>query len=50
MNDNSVIVNDIYSESIGIHKKFGKDTNDVHYTNEGIRNYQNIYPSFLKSK
>ncbi len=35
MNRHAVVVNDIYYKSISIHNKFGKDTSNVHYTNEG---------------
>lgn len=35
MKRNGILVNDIYNKSISIHNKFRKDTNNVHYTNEG---------------
>lgn len=35
MKNHSVVVNDIYEQSISIHQKFGKGLDDVHYITEG---------------
>ena len=48
MKKNSIIVNDIYEQSIPIHKKFGKGVDDVHYTKEGYEKLSNLIINFLE--
>ena len=48
MEANSVKINDIYEKSIGIHNEFGKDTNDVHYTDKGYKELGLLISDFLK--
>jgi lysophospholipase L1-like esterase len=50
MKKHSVIVNDIYEQSIPIHKKFGKGLDDVHYSNEGYEKLSELVTSFLESE
>jgi len=46
----SVIVNDIYRQSIPIHQKFGKGLDDVHYSNEGYKKLGELVTKFLKTE
>jgi hypothetical protein len=48
MKKHSVIVNDIYEQSISIHKKFGKGSDDVHYTDEGYEKLSELVSGFLE--
>lgn len=48
MNENQVIVNDIYPQSVKIHKSFGKDSSDVHYTEQGYKELGKKVAKFLK--
>lgn len=50
MESNSIKVNDIYVSSIEIHNEFGKDTNDVHYTNKGYEELGLLISNFLKDE
>lgn len=50
MKKHSVILNDIYEESIPIHQKFGKGSDDVHYTNKGYEKPSKLVTKFLKTE
>ncbi len=50
MKKHGVIVNDIYEQSIQIHKKFGKGSDDVHYTNEGYEKLCELVTDFLETE
>lgn len=50
MQDNKVTINDIYEESMLIHRKYGKGTNDVHYLQEGYRELGLQISKFLKNE
>lgn len=50
MNKHSVIVNDIYEESITIHKDFGIGSNDVHYKKEGYEKLGELIADFLEKQ
>ena len=50
MKKHGVIVNDIYEQSIQIHKKFGKGSDDVHYTNEGYEKLCELVNDFLETE
>ena len=50
MQDNEVTINDIYEESMLIHGKYGKGTDDVHYLQEGYRELGLQISNFLKQK
>jgi len=50
MRKHGVIVNDIYEQSIQIHKKFGKGSDDVHYTNEGYEKLSELVTDFLEAE
>lgn len=43
-------VNDIYQQSISIHKKFGKGSDDVHYTTEGYESLGKLINDFLDAE
>ncbi len=43
-------VNDIYQQSISIHKKFGKGSDDVHYTTEGYQALGKLINDFLDAE
>lgn len=47
MKKHSVIMNDIYEQTVPIHKKFGKGTDDVHYTNQGYEKLGELVSKFL---
>jgi hypothetical protein len=50
MKKHGVIVNDIYEQSFQIHKKFGKGSDDVHYTNEGYEKLCELVTDFLETE
>jgi len=45
-----VLVNDIYPESIPIHKKFGKGSQDVHYSKDGYEALGKLISDFLDTE
>jgi len=47
MNKYSVSVNDIYNESIDIHKEYGIGTDDVHYKDDGNKLLANLIIDYL---
>lgn len=50
MEANNVLINDIYHESIVIHKKYGKGDDDVHYEEDGYRLLAKHISNFLKNE
>ena len=50
MNKHNVLVNDIYKQSVGIHKRFGKGSDDVHYVNQGYEKLGKKIAKFLYSQ
>lgn len=50
MNKHSVMVNDIYEQSISIHKEFGKGSKDVHYEKEGYEKLGELIANFLETQ
>lgn len=50
MKKHSVLVNDIYEQSILIHKEFGKGLDDVHYSKEGYEKLSELVTEFLKTE
>ena len=48
MKENGIKVNDIYKKSIGIHAKYGKGDDDVHYHPEGYEALSLSITDFLK--
>ena len=50
MKKHFVIVNDIYEQSIPIHKIFGKGLDDVHYTNKGYEKLSELVAVFLEAE
>ncbi len=50
MKKHSVVVNDIYEQSVSIHKKFGKGVDDVHYTEEGYKQLSQLVTEFLEKE
>jgi len=44
----NVDVNDIYDESVNIHKKYGKGLDDVHYTKKGYEKLGKLISNFIK--
>lgn len=50
MKRHSVTVNDLYEQSIPIHQKFGKGSDDVHYSNQGYEKLSNLVTGFLKTE
>jgi len=50
MSEHNVLVNDIYKESIGIHKRFGKGPDDVHYTKRGYKKLGKKISKFLNTE
>jgi hypothetical protein len=50
MKKHSVIVNDIYDQSIPIHHKFGKGSDDVHYSIQGYEKLSELITKFLKTE
>lgn len=50
MNENNVTINDIYETSMSIHHKYAKDTNDVHYLEEGYKELGLHISDFLKKE
>ncbi|MDO5968945.1 SGNH/GDSL hydrolase family protein [Flavivirga aquimarina] len=50
MKKQSVIVNDIYEASIPIHQKFGRGSDNVHYSKQGYKKLGEIVTKFLKTE
>ncbi|MBU1819913.1 MAG: SGNH/GDSL hydrolase family protein, partial [Bacteroidetes bacterium] len=50
MKKHSVVFNDLYEPSISIHKKYGKGTDDVHYTAEGYEELGKLVADFLETE
>lgn len=50
MKKHSVIVNDIYEQSIPIHEKFGKGLDNVHYSTQGYKKLSELVIEFLKAE
>jgi lysophospholipase L1-like esterase len=50
MREHSVLVHDIYEESIQIHQAFGKGKDDVHYTNAGYEQLGQLVARFLEKE
>ena len=48
MEENGVVINDIYEASRRIHRQYGKDSGDVHYLPEGYRALAKEITDFLK--
>ncbi|SFB12323.1 SGNH/GDSL hydrolase family protein [Algoriphagus aquimarinus] len=48
MEKHKVLVNDIYEESVKIHKDYGKGSNDVHYSADGYKKLSEAINSFLE--
>lgn len=49
MKKHSVIVNDIYEQSKLIHNKYGKGSDDVHYTKEGSKELGKLVSHFIEA-
>jgi len=47
MQEHAVIVNDIYGESMTIHQKFGKGSDDVHYLKQGYERLGELVTDFI---
>lgn len=50
MKKHSIVVNDIYEQSKLIHNKFGKGSDDVHFTEEGYLKLGKLVSDFLETK
>ncbi len=50
MKENNIPINDTYKATIGIHKKYGKGDDDVHYTPEGYEAMSYLITDFLEIK
>ncbi|MBT8181314.1 MAG: SGNH/GDSL hydrolase family protein [Eudoraea sp.] len=50
MKKHSISVNDIYEQSIPIHQKFGKGSDDVHYSKQGNEKLSELVTKFLKTE
>jgi len=50
MKNHSVVVNNIYKNSVSIHKNFGKGPDDVHYTEEGYKKLGVLITKFLSDE
>jgi lysophospholipase L1-like esterase len=50
MQKQGILVNDIYERSISIHKRYGKGSNDVHYTKEGYEELSELITNFLTTE
>ncbi len=50
MKKHSIVVNDIYEQSISIHKEFGKGSGDVHYKQEGYKKLSELVNGFLENE
>lgn len=50
MKKHSVVVNDIYPQSILIHQQYGKRSNDVHYSVEGYAMLGKLVGDFLEKE
>jgi lysophospholipase L1-like esterase len=50
MRKHSVIINDIYEQSVPIHQKYGKGLDDVHYSNQGYEKLSELVTKFLNTE
>ncbi|SHE65180.1 Lysophospholipase L1 [Mariniphaga anaerophila] len=50
MKNNGVEINDIFEKSVSVHKRHGRDTNDVHYSKEGYDEIGKQISNFLKKE
>ncbi len=50
MQKHGILVNDIYEQSISIHNRYGKGSNDVHYTKEGYEELSELITNFLTTE
>jgi len=50
MKKHSIIVNDIYEQSIPIHQAFGKGPDDVHYSSQGYEKLSELVINFLQTE
>jgi len=50
MEENNIMVNDIYKASLAIHAKYGKGDDDVHYQDEGYEALAEYITGFLKER
>lgn len=50
MKKHNIVVNDIYEQSKGIHNKYGKGSDDVHYLEEGYEALGKLVSDFLEMK
>ena len=50
MKKHSIIINDIFDQSISIHQEFGKGSDDVHYSNQGYEKLGELVTKFLKTE
>ena len=50
MKKHSVLINDLYQESVSIHKAFGVGDDDVHYTDEGNKQLSGLIIEFLEKE
>jgi hypothetical protein len=50
MKKHSVVVNDIYEQSVSIHQEFGKGPDDVHYTKQGYKELGELVVDFLNTE
>ena len=50
MDKYSVIVNDIYEQSMKVHKEYGKGSDDVHYTKEGYEELSELIIDFIETE
>lgn len=50
MKKHSVIVNDIYEQSIPIHQNFGTGLDNVHYSKQGYEKLSELVTKFLKTE
>lgn len=50
MQKHGILVNDLYDASLKIHKKFGKGSDDVHYSKKGYEKLGRLVSRFLKKE
>ena len=50
MQKHNITVNDLYESSISTHKKFGKGSDDVHYSKKGYKKLGKYISRFLKKE
>lgn len=49
MKKHGILVNDIYGQSINIHKEYGEGSNNVHYTRQGYEKLSELIIEFLET-